>query len=176
MSVKVRLKIAQKAIKMQNMMTINACLETTDNIYYEDVIFVDFCRGIENNTGGKTYDTNNSLSFKFSSLALRELGYGIKELIATKKTTYKKVSEPRLAGAEGAKKTLSLGKSEKDGIIKCFINAKKDNEKNIALSFFNYELLSLVDVLNNIADLTDSKLFEIQRLVDKNIREQKQWY
>ena len=91
MSVKVRLKIAQKAIKMQNMMTINACLETTDNIYYEDVIFVDFCRGIENNTGGKTYDTNNSLSFKFSSLALRELGYGINELIATKKTTYKKV-------------------------------------------------------------------------------------
>lgn len=170
---KVRIKIAQKAIKMQNMMTINACLETKDTKYYEDVIFVDFSRGKVTPSGANTYDTENTLSFKFSSLALRELGYGIKELLATKKTLYKKISEPRLSGSEGDKKTISLGTNEKDGLIKYFINAKQDNKRNIALSFFNYELYALIDVLNNIADLTDNKLYEIQRQVDKNFRENK---
>lgn len=168
---KMRIKIAQKAIKMQNMITINACLETDDYIYYDDVIYVEFSRTKDTPTGGKTYDTENSLSFKFSSLALRQLGYGIKELMQFKKTEYIKISEPRLFGSDGAKKTLSLGMNEKDGITKFFINAKKDNEKNIALSFFCYELNGIVDLLNNIADLTDSKQFEIQRHIDKTIRE-----
>lgn len=173
MKEKIRMKIAQKAIKMQNMLSINACLETKDDMYYEDVVFVEFSRGVSTQTGGKTYDTENSLSFKFSSIALRELSYGIEELLNTKKTEYIKISEPRLSGAEGTKKTVSLGTNEKDGITKYFINAKRDNEKNIALSFFKYELKAFSDVLVNIADLTDSKLFEVQRFIDKRLRDSK---
>lgn len=168
---KIRIKIAQKAIKLQNMININACLETKDQIYYDDVIFVEFNRGINSNTGHKTYDTNNSLSFKFTSLALRELAFALKEIVSTKSTRYIKISEPRLSGAEGNRKTLSLGINEKDGITKYFINAKQEGDKNIALSFFNYELHSISELLTNMANLVDDKQFEVQRYVDKKHRE-----
>ena len=167
---KIRIKVAQKAIKMQNMININAYMESKEGTYYDDVIYIEFSRGITAQNGIKTYDTNNSLSFKFNSLGIRELSFGLTELIETKKTKYTRISEPKLSGAEGNKKVLSLGSSEKEGIIKYFINAKQDGNKNIALSFFNYQLQPIADLLKNIADLVDDKQFSIQRYIDKQHR------
>lgn len=167
---KIRIKIAQRAVKMQNMINITACLETKDHVYYDDVIYLEFCRGASTKTGSRTYDTSNSLSFKYTSLALRELAYSMNEIINTKKTSYIKIAEPRLSGTEGNRKTLSLGVNQKDDVIKYFINAKQEGDKNIALSFFNYELNAIMQLLSNIADLVDDKQFEVQRFIDKNYR------
>lgn len=168
-----RIKVAQKAIKNYNMLNINATLESDDNIYYDDVIYVEFKGGNKNQNKATYGGEGNEIKFKFTSLELRSLSYGLKQLVKSKQSDFIKYSNPKLAGSQGNLKQVSLGFSQgQDGASNYFINAAEGNKK-IEIKFSAHSICSFSDMIMEIAIEVDKKLYEIQRHIDMIQRKKK---
>ncbi|AXH16372.1 hypothetical protein CP985_03230 [Malaciobacter mytili LMG 24559] len=164
----VRIKIAQKAFKKLTMLNINACLEYEKGKakYAEDVIYIELFPM----TPQKTYDSKNKISMKYNSFELRGLAVALKELFQKKETSYVKHTDPSLSSSSGNKKTLSI--STRNSTL-FSINIAVKGATGIFIEFDKYEIISLAQCIEKIADEVDTFHYNYQQYIDKQLRSKK---
>ena len=159
-------KVAQKGFKSQNLLNINAVIaskEVNNNLYFDDIVYLDFSKGTNTNNV-KSYDTNNKIAMKLDCFEFGAFLYACKEILKRKETSYVKYTEPGLANSSGAKKKLTLGL--KDGTY--FINIEEKEINKIGIGFTMYEFASFIDRGIKICEELDSTVFSYQRAADRN--------
>lgn len=149
-----RHRVAQKIFNGKNLFVISSWIEEalTDAGWkiYEDVVFFEFTEG---------YDTNKKVIMALSSSDLRSMVYGIRELLKNGETSYRKFTDPKLAGGSGAKKEISFAKDEKKNY---YINLTSGVGK-VGFAFDVYAFAGLIDSLILIAEETEKALYWYQR-------------
>ena len=160
-----RYKVGQKGFPSNHLLNINAVIELDESNVLSDVIYLEFFKAISKNNIPVGYDKENKIPLKYNSHSLRVLKHNLKNLVVTHKSNYKKYSNPKLSNKSESEtlKEVTLGYSKE----KYWINIEVIGGEKFGVSFDIFEIKSLIDFLELLADECDTILFKYQRAFEK---------
>jgi hypothetical protein len=157
-------KVANKIFSFQSLFIINSYIEIEGSInskfpICKDTIFLEFYKGYERN--------NTKISMTINSFELRMLSYACRELFKTGKTNFINYTDPQLSKntSSAGRKELSLGFDSKN----YFLNLSQNNSDKRKAIFNKYGILSFADIIENIANETETMLYKCQRQLEKKV-------
>lgn len=151
--------VAYKSFPGKHLFAVSAKVERIDSgdrSIYVDVVFLEFTEDFA--SGG-----TNKKAMKVTAHDIRSLSYGIREMLKSGKSSYKKWTDPHMAGIDSTKNELSLAMDQKDGRPPSYYINLSTGDKKIGCGFDAYAMASLSDALLLIAEETDKAMFYFQR-------------
>jgi hypothetical protein len=146
-------RVALKSFTGKNLLSISAWIEETvkeREVYYSDIVFVELSEG---------YQEGKKLSMVIDATELRKMSYAIKAVLKNGTSKYEKYTDPKLAGAGGAKKRLDFTRGDVENY---FLNLKSGGDGR-RFVFDPFAFAAFGDSILLIAQECERELYRFQR-------------